>query len=166
MQRFLILFAVLLMTVSPALGNEYFAKAKQSFADEKYNKAQKYLKKILKNEPENISALCLLADIYAAQQKFKTAITILKDLNKKWPDDVSILAGLGQVYFRGEYYRDSAAIYESVLEKESGNVKALYMVGMNKALCMDLDEAYSVYRRLKKTDEKLAANLLHQIQGY
>jgi len=166
MQRFLILIVVLFLTSSPAIADVYFEKAKKSYGAEKFRKAQKYLKKSLKNEPENISARCLLAETYAAQKDFKAAIRIYKALYKKMPDDIKIIAGLGNIYFRGEFYRDAIGIYNIILEKEPENVKALYMLGLNKALCMDLDEAYTVYRRLKKKDQKLAANLLHQIQGF
>ncbi len=166
MQRIIILIATIFLTISPAIADLNYEKAKKSYVAEKYKRAQKYLKKSLKDDPENLPALCLLADTYSAQENFRAAVKIYKGLNKNNPDNINILAGLGNVYFKGEYYRDAVGVYDIILEKEPGNVKALYMLGMNKALCMDLDEAYSVYRRLKKTDEKLAANLLHQIQGF
>ena len=166
MQRFLILIVVLFLASSPAIADVYYEKAKKSYGAEKYRKAQKYLKKSLKNEPENIPAQSLLAETFSAQKNFKGAIKIYKDLLKKNPDNIRILSGLGNVYSKGEFYRDAVGVYNIILEKEPDNIMALYMLGMNKALCMDLDEAYSVYRRLKKKDQKLAANLLHQIQGF
>lgn len=162
----LLLCLVFACTAGQAFGDTYFEKAQKSFAKQKYSKARRYLEKSLEKNPEDFKASCLLAETYAARKSYKVAVNHYKKILEKHPGNVSVLSALGSVYQRGEYYNDAVDVYNVVLEKEPDNVQALYLLGMNKALGMNLNEAYEVYRNLKKKDAKLAASLLHQIQGY
>lgn len=163
---FLTLLLIFILSSGTAVAGNDFEKAKRYFGKEKYAKSRKYLVKYLEASPGDIAAECMLAETYAGQRKYRSAVKRYKQILDKHPENTDVMAGLGAVYQRGEYYNDAAGVYETILEKEPGNVQALFLLGMNKALCMDLDEAYTIYRRLKPKDEKLAKSLLHQIQGY
>lgn len=166
MKKIICLFIITLFITFPAVADEYLDAAKKELTKENYRKALNYTEKSLDENPDNIEAAFLLADIYCAQEKYKTAIEIYNEVLKKNPENIETLSRLGHVYYSGEYYKDAISIFEEVLEAQPENVKALYTLGMCHALAMDLDKGYTIYRRLKKKNKKFAKKLLHQLQGH
>lgn len=166
MKKIICLFMFTFLISVPAVADEYLDAARKQLAEENYSKALNYTEKSLDENPDNIEATFLLADIYCAKEKYKTAIEIYNKVLKKNRNNIEALNRLGHVYYSGEYYKDAISIFEEVLANQPENVKALYMMGMCHALAMDLDKGYTIYRRLKKKNEKLAKKLLHQLQGH
>ncbi len=166
MKKIIYLCIVVLLTAIPAIGDIHLEEAKKQFAEENYSKARKYVEKSLDVKPGNIPARFLLADTYCAQKKYKPAIKIYLEVMKDKPENIEAQNRLGRAYFSGEYYKDAIGIFEDVLEAEPENVQALYMLGMSYALTMNLDKGYTIFRRLKRKNEKLAKELLHQLQGH
>lgn len=166
MKKLICVCIVVLFSAVPAIADIFLEKAKKEIDEENYRTAQTYIEQSLDANPGNIQANFLLADTYCAREKFKTAIKIYSAILKKDPENIEALDRLGHVYFAGEFYRDAIGIFEEVLAAEPENIHALYTMGMSHALSMDLDKGYTIYRQLKKKNEKLAKKLLHQLQGH
>lgn len=158
-------FALLLFCVTLSHAGAPLDEARQHFTAKNYKKTVKCAKKVLKNDPGNITAGFLLAESYGELKKYRKSIDVYKDLIARNPENTDAMFGLGAVYNKSEHPRNAADAFNQVVLLEPDNKLARYWLGVSLAACMDLNKAYGEYRVLKKQDPALADDLLKKIHS-
>lgn len=154
----------LLFMATTVMADENLDKAGSYFKDGNFRKAEKYAKKILKKDPDNIQAGILLAESISERGKVKPAIDAYQKMITKHPDNIDLVFRMGLVYNKFSYHENAVEAYRQVLAKKPDYALARYRLGLSLAMCMDLSAAYEEYRILKGQDEKLAEDLIQHIK--
>lgn len=162
-RRVVLIVSALLIMVLPAWSETSIEKADAYYQSQDYKKAAKYSRKVLDDDPENIRVRVLLAESYSELGKYEKAIREYKEIIRRQPENMEAAFRLGLVYNKAEYHRNAEDVYRQLLVKDPDNPKFRYRLGISLALCMDLDEAYQEYRKLKRLDKALADDLIKKI---
>ena len=160
----LCVFVAFFFSAGTSWAEDPLASAETYFSKGQFGKAARQAEKVLKKQPDNIKAGIILAESLSESGKFMRAIAVYKDLIRIYPDNMDLVFSIGIVYNKSEYHVNAADAYKQVIAKQPENLNAHHRLGVSYALCMDLNDAYSEYRFLKKRDEKLADDLLQYIQ--
>jgi tetratricopeptide (TPR) repeat protein len=119
----------------------------------KYDEAIKYLDKIAKQQPDDLKALILRANIATLQGDYKKSIQILEKARKANPESAIIYYYLGEDNFILKDYLDAAGYYEEFVDsvyKKDVDVELLENAYTNLALSYERSGMYSnAYRAYK-----------------
>jgi tetratricopeptide (TPR) repeat protein len=148
----------------PCFSEEPLEKADSLYSKGDFSAAASCAEKILKDDPHNVKAGCILADSLCELRKCPKGIEIYRNMIRRDPENMELTYRFGVVLSKAEFYANAVTAFRQVIEKFPDHALAHYRLGRCHASTMDLSAAYDEYRILKKLDKKLADDLLSYIQ--
>jgi len=141
------------LQIDPQNSTAWTIKGLTLYKLNKYDEAIKYLDKIAKQQPDDLKALILRANIATLQGDYKKSIQILEKARKANPESAIIYYYLGDNNFILKDYIDAAGYYEEFVDsvyKKDVDVELLENAYTNLALSYERSGMYSnAYRAYK-----------------
>ncbi len=116
--------------------------------------AERYLREVVEQDPEQVQARYLLALIYSTRKDYAEAAAqyeyILKDLSRAEPENIEVYVYLGQLYYSQRQYEKAIDQFETVLKFNADDPDILFILG---ALYLDTDrrdKAEELFARVLK----------------
>ncbi|MDR2897411.1 MAG: tetratricopeptide repeat protein [Spirochaetaceae bacterium] len=142
-------------------------RAKAAAISRDYEQAEKILKNILKQEPENTEALSQLGSVYLRADKQEAALGAYQKLTELDPESADALNNLGIIYRRLGRYEESLAALNQVHAEGRDTATVLYNLGNTYKQMGRLDEAEECFIAVidENPNDVLAYNHLGSIQA-
>jgi tetratricopeptide (TPR) repeat protein len=96
-----------------------------------------------------------LATAYFNANKYNEGIALLNEMHLKWPSDENITESLALAYYTHQKYNDALPYYEALVEKDSKNAKALFMLGMSYQKLGNKEKGEQLCKKAIELDPKL-----------
>lgn len=131
--------------------------AEAHMMDGDYEKAKEICRDILKEDPENLNAKVLLADIFAYNKDFRQAISLYEEVLKE-NDDWEVKRKLADVLSWNKQYRQALALYDEVLdykEDKRARLQKARILGWQRQYARSIEE----YKKILKEDPDEAIDL-------
>jgi tetratricopeptide (TPR) repeat protein len=109
--------------------------------------AEKYLKRVLMTDPQNIEIHSLLASVYSRQRNYGAAVLSYKkiiELNDK-KDEAHL--GLGLIYLNMRQYKEAIPSLEKAIQLNSDHAEKYYQIGNAYEELKDYTKAGDSYKR-------------------
>jgi len=100
------------------------------------------------------------------KRKIGEARTLLKEVLEKEPNNIEALRLLAESYWAGGNLQKAMEYIQKALKVAPEDAETLYDLALVSLEAGKKKQAYQAYLRLKKVDEKLAADVLDQIRAY
>ena len=107
---------------------QLLSRAKDAFAAEQYDKAEKEYRECFRLAPDDPAALRQLGIIYLDQGQIPQAYPLLKKSAELQPDDPEIQLKLGQIFLAIGEHAQARDVALQVLEKQPGQEQALLLL--------------------------------------
>lgn len=110
-------------------------------------KAQKYLEKVTKLNPQNIEAYALLSSVYTKERNYRSAISAYKKVIELDDSRDTAHYGLGFVYLRMRNYKEAIPYLEKAIQLNLNNKDAYYYIGNAYEELKDFAKAADAYQK-------------------
>jgi len=117
-------------------------------------RAEKYLKKIVQQKPDDMSAQLLLAEVYTSQRNYSSAVISYRNILIAQPDRDDILITLGNVYIKKRDWKEAIASLEKAIQMNSENNSAHYNIGNAYFELRDFTKAVESYNQFLATSPR------------
>ena len=111
------------------------------------SRAEKYLKKIVEQQPDDIETRLILARIYTEQRDYMAAISSYKKILELKPDRDDIQLKLGEVYLNRRDWKEAIQELQKAVRLNANNVTAYYGIGTAHQELREFDEAAAAYEQ-------------------
>lgn len=110
-------------------------------------RAEKYLKKIVEQKPDDIETLLLLASVYTEQRDYMAAISSYKKVLELKPDRDDIQLKLGEVYLSRRDWKEAIQELQKAVKLNAQNFSAHYGIGAAHQELREFDEAAAAFEK-------------------
>ncbi len=135
------------------LEGSYFA-GKIYYALDNTGKSEKYLKKVIEQNPKDINAYILLASINVKQRYYSAAVTNYEKIIELDPNMNSAYFGLGIVYINMMKWKDAIPQLEKAVQLNLNNNEAYFQIGSAYEALRDFEKAAEAYKNYVKSEPK------------
>jgi len=111
------------------------------------SKSEKFLKKMLEFDPNNLETHALLAEIYAKQRDYSSAITAFKKIIDLDPNNDMAYYGLGDVYIKMMNWKDAIPALEKAVELNPDYTDAYFNIATAYQELKAFDKAAEAYKK-------------------
>lgn len=125
-------------------------KASQDMRSNRLDDAVVSFKRALAYEPQNVTALGYIGDIYLSQGKTDEAISAYKDLIGVDPTSSEYRLKLANTYLQAKMYRESEESFKIAARLDPRNVAAEYTLGLQYTQTDRLAEAEVQFRKAQR----------------
>lgn len=108
-------------------GSEFTGMALFTIKDT--GRAEKYLKFIANQKPDDLDIKLLLGSVYTEQRNFNAAVGIFKEILNIDPNRGDIQMELADTYYKMRQWEDAIAAYEKAVQLNPQNNKGYYFIG-------------------------------------
>jgi tetratricopeptide (TPR) repeat protein len=122
------------------------AEAAKLHGEGNYEAAELKYREILKSEPDNVSALRMLAMIAAAAGHMEDAERLLRKVIKLAPDYFTAHIDLGRIYKEQDRYEEAMVCFRKAIELEPNNAKPWFLLAGTLAPAALTYEAIDAYQ--------------------
>lgn len=129
---YLALCCLFVSQVNVVHANQTFEKAQIAFQNHQYNDAKVYLKQLLSEEPNNLSAKLLMAQLLIAQGNGHLAETEIKQMMSSDIDKSRLILHLAQAYILQSKYNETLSLLASERLPNLPRDQVLVMQGLAK----------------------------------
>ena len=158
-----LLVLIFSMPTGQTLSGGNLDSAEELFDAEKYERAIKHLKEVIKEDPIDARARVLLGDCYGRLGKHKDAIKAYHEAIRINPSNTEALFGLGMTYGKMDRRQEAIEAFRKVVEINPLDAEAHFYLGATYDRDNQISNAWEQYKILKRLDEKLADKLYHMI---
>ncbi|WP_407398713.1 tetratricopeptide repeat protein [Treponema sp.] len=120
-------------------------RAKAAILARDYDQAARIYKGLLKTEPENLTYLIALGDLYVKNGEDKIALDYYKEIVRIQPQNLDALNSLGAIYRRLKLYDESISVLERAVMIDGANVQVFYNLGFTYKLMGNYDDAIQCF---------------------
>lgn len=111
------------------------------------SKAEKFLKKLLEFQPNDLETHALLADIYAKQRDYASAISAYKKITELDPSNDLAYYGLGDVYIKMMNWKEAIPALEKAVELNSDHADAYFNIATAYQELKQFENAAEAYKK-------------------
>ena len=140
-------------------------KAAELIAEDKLKKAEPILRDYLKNNPLDVNAMKLLADIGIKFRAYKDAGYLLVRALDLSPDYDQARLSYANLLYKRQLPFEALEQISILLKKEKNNIQYLTLKAVNLALANQHDDALEIFELIIK-DKKVVNNQLHLSYGH
>jgi len=158
-----LLVLIFSMPTSQVLSRGNLDSAEELFDAEKYERAIRHLKEVIREDPLDARAHVLLGDCYGRLGKHKDAIKAYHEAIRINPSNTEALFGLGMTYGKLDRRPEAIEAFRKVVEINPSDAEAHFYLGVTYDRQNQISNAWEQYKILKGLDEKLADRLYHII---
>jgi tetratricopeptide (TPR) repeat protein len=172
-----LMFALALVAIASAgcsqkepTKDERLSQAKDAFAANQYDKAEKAYRDVLRLAPDDPAALRQLGFIYHDQGQILQAYPLLKKAAELQPEDLELQLKLGTTLLSGGDQAQARDAALQVLEKQPGQEEALLLLADASRTPEDIEDARKLIQSSREKDQDragyhLALGMLHLHQN-
>jgi len=131
-----------------------FLAGKISSLLDETGKAEKYLEKVVKVNPENIGAQSLLASVFTRQRNYEAAISAYKKVIELDGNRDDAYYGLGLVYLSMRRFGEAIQPLEKAIQLNLDNKEAYFHIGSAYEELKDFSKAAESYEKYVNSDPK------------
>ncbi len=131
---------------------EYLNKATTYIEQAQYEKAIPLLKKVLKLDPEDISAYVHLGQIYVVRNEPEKSIEAFEQAVKLKPGDLRIYIMLGEGYMEAGRHKEGLAVFKKALELEPECKEAYLNMGLHYFRNQKYSKAGDLFQKVLEVD--------------
>jgi len=125
-------------------------KASQDMRNNRLDDAVVSFKRALAYDPQNVTALAYIGDIYQSQGKTDEAVKAYKDLIGIDPTSAEYRIKLANTYLQGKRYQESEETFKIAARLEPRNPVPEYTLGIQYAQTERLAEAEAQFRKVQR----------------
>jgi tetratricopeptide (TPR) repeat protein len=125
-------------------------KASQDMRSNRMDDAIASFKRAVAYDPQNVTALTYIGDIYLSQNKTAEAIKAYKDLIGIDPTSAEYRLKLANTYLRAKMYQESEETFKLAARLDSRNPVAEYTLGLQYVQTDRLQEAEMQFRKVQR----------------
>ncbi len=142
-----------------------YERARSAVLARDYSLAARLYKNLLKNDPEDISLLSALGDLYQRSGNDDMAIPLYKQIISIDKNNVNALNSLGSIYRRIMKYDESISYLEQAIIADENNIQIFYNLGFTYKLKGRYDNAEKCFNTVieNNPNDVLAYNHLGSI---
>jgi tetratricopeptide (TPR) repeat protein len=143
------------------------AEAARQHGDGKLEEAERSYREVLRTDPDNATALRMLAMLAATANHMSDAEKLLRRALEKAPDYCVAHIDLGRIFKEQDRYEDAAGCFRRAIELEPRNPQPWYLLGATlapAALTYDAIEAYQRCLALKPEHPAALLGLGHTLK--
>lgn len=142
-----------------------YERARAAVLARDYSLAARLYKNLLKNDPEDISLLSALGDLYQRSGNDDMAVPLYKQIISIDKNNVNALNSLGSIYRRLKEYDESISYLEQAIIADENNIQIFYNLGFTYKLKGRYDNAEKCFNTVIENNPKdvLAYNHLGSI---
>ncbi|MCK4263917.1 MAG: tetratricopeptide repeat protein, partial [Candidatus Aminicenantes bacterium] len=111
------------------------------------NNAEKFLKKVTAQKPNDIETYILLASVYINQRNYSSAASTYKKIIELNPSLDSAHLGLGTIYIKMMRWKDAIVSLEKAVELNLDNKEAYFQIGSVYEELKEFDKAAEAYEK-------------------
>ena len=138
---------------------EYFATVEGAtlaaeifYSQGNMSKAEKFYKKLLEFNPDDLNIHAILADIYTKQRDYSSAIATFKKVVELDSDNATAYYGLGTVHMRMMNWKEAIPPLERSVELDPKNADAYYQIGQAHQELKENAQAVEAYKKFVATN--------------
>ncbi|MDO4506123.1 MAG: tetratricopeptide repeat protein [Spirochaetales bacterium] len=129
-------------------------RAKAAILARDYEQASRIYKGLLKSDPENITYLTALGDLYIKNNEDRVALEYYKEIVRLQPQNVDALNNLGGIYRRLKLYDESISVLERGVMLDSSNVQVFYNLGFTYKLMGHNSDAIDCFNTVVESNPR------------
>lgn len=116
------------------------------------SKSEKFLKKILEFEPDDLEIHSLLADIYTKQRDYSSAISTYEKIIQLDANNETAHYGLGDVYIKMMKWKEAIPPLQKAIQLNSEYKEAYYHIALAHHELREFDQAAQAYKEFIATN--------------
>ena len=136
-------------------------RAKAAILARDYEQAARIYKGLLKSDPENVTYLTALGDLYIKNNEDNIALDYYKEIVRLQPQNVDALNNLGGIYRRLKLYDESISVLERAVMLDSSNVQVFYNLGFTYKLMGHNSDAIDCFNTVVEANPRDVLALNH-----
>ncbi|PIR20950.1 MAG: hypothetical protein COV45_03555 [Deltaproteobacteria bacterium CG11_big_fil_rev_8_21_14_0_20_47_16] len=105
-------------------------------------------RKILEQDPRNVSVYTSMAQLYVDHNQIRQAIEILNEASTNGVDDITMQLRLSALYYQEKQYSKAAEILEAVLQRTPNSSKVHYYLGVIYEENGEFDKADAQFQKI------------------
>ena len=115
-------------------------------------RAEKYLKLISSQKPDDLDIKLLLGSVYTEQRNFDPAVTVYNEILQAYPNRDDVQMELADIYYKMRKWQEAISTYEKAVKANPQNKKAYYFIGYAYEELKDYQKAADAFARFVQSN--------------
>jgi tetratricopeptide (TPR) repeat protein len=115
-------------------------------------RAEKYLKLVANQRPDDLDIKIILGSVYTQQRNFNAAVGIFNEILQASPDRDDIQMELADIYFKMRKWPETISAFEKAVQANPQNKKAHYFIGYAYEELKDYQKAAESFARFVESN--------------
>lgn len=151
------------LEIKPASSEALLALGELAKARQRWEEAASFFAEAAVNDPQLVEALTQLGVVYEHQGRHRDAAEVCGRAVAVRPEDEEAQLCLGVARYHLGQYAEASRWFAAVVERNSGNARARYGLGLAQLFLEDRDGAEASLAELEKLDPVLARDLRERL---